>query len=46
MPTAAASTLLPAWQYGTGQGVVVVVAVIDTGITAHPDLDTSLASAG
>ncbi|MDQ7761371.1 S8 family serine peptidase [Xanthomonas sontii] len=36
--------LLPAWQYGTGQGVV--VAVIDTGITAHPDLDTSLASAG
>ncbi|MBO9827021.1 S8 family serine peptidase [Xanthomonas sp. A2111] len=36
--------LLPAWQYGTGQGVV--VAVIDTGITAHPDLDTSLAGAG
>ncbi|MCC4594594.1 S8 family serine peptidase [Xanthomonas campestris pv. phormiicola] len=36
--------LLPAWQYGTGQGVV--VAVIDTGITAHPDLDTSLANAG
>ncbi|MBO9880614.1 S8 family serine peptidase [Xanthomonas sp. D-109] len=36
--------LLPAWQYGTGQGVV--VAVIDTGITAHPDLDTSLADAG
>ncbi len=36
--------LLPAWQYGTGQGVV--VAVIDTGITTHPDLDTSLANAG
>ncbi|MCI2262164.1 S8 family peptidase [Xanthomonas indica] len=36
--------LVPAWQYGTGQGVV--VAVIDTGITAHPDLDTALANAG
>ncbi|MET7143531.1 S8 family serine peptidase [Xanthomonas sp. PPL139] len=36
--------LVPAWQYGTGQGVV--VAVIDTGITAHPDLDTTLADAG
>ncbi|WP_369977497.1 S8 family serine peptidase [Xanthomonas bundabergensis] len=36
--------LLPAWQYGDGNGVV--VAVIDTGITAHPDLDTSLANAG
>ncbi|MCD9031895.1 S8 family peptidase [Luteimonas sp. Y-2-2-4F] len=33
-----------AWQYGRGAGVV--VAVIDTGITAHPDLDTSLAAAG
>lgn len=33
-----------AWQYGRGEGVV--VAVIDTGITAHPDLDTSLADAG
>ncbi|AJC46305.1 S8 family serine peptidase [Xanthomonas sacchari] len=36
--------VLPAWQYGTGQGVV--VAVLDTGITQHPDLDTSLADAG
>jgi len=35
---------IPAWQYGDGEGVV--VAVIDTGITAHPDLDTSLADAG
>ncbi|AKC80654.1 protease [Xanthomonas arboricola] len=35
---------IPAWQYGDGDGVV--VAVIDTGITAHPDLDTSLADAG
>jgi len=35
---------IPAWQHGDGEGVV--VAVIDTGITAHPDLDTSLADAG
>ncbi|MCD9004790.1 S8 family peptidase [Luteimonas sp. XNQY3] len=36
--------ILNAWQYGRGAGVV--VAVLDTGITAHPDLDTSLADAG
>ncbi|MBB4132991.1 S8 family serine peptidase [Xanthomonas sp. 3075] len=36
--------LLPAWQYGDGDGIV--VAVIDTGITQHPDLDLSLADAG
>ena len=36
--------VLNAWQYGRGAGVV--VAVLDTGITAHPDLDTSLADAG
>jgi serine protease len=36
--------LLGAWQYGRGAGVV--VAVLDTGITDHPDLDTSLANAG
>ncbi|MEN5117713.1 S8 family peptidase [Luteimonas sp. TWI662] len=36
--------VLNAWQYGRGAGVV--VAVLDTGITDHPDLDTSLANAG
>ncbi|MFL6586521.1 MAG: S8 family peptidase [Luteimonas sp.] len=36
--------VLNAWQYGRGAGVV--VAVLDTGILAHPDLDTSLADAG
>jgi serine protease len=33
-----------AWQLSRGAGVV--VAVLDTGITAHPDIDLSLASAG
>lgn len=36
--------LLPAWQYSKGEGVV--VAVIDTGTTDHPDLDNMLAGAG
>lgn len=33
-----------AWDVADGNGIV--IAVIDTGITAHPDLDTSLADAG
>ena len=33
-----------AWDVADGSGIV--VAVLDTGITAHPDLDTSLADAG
>lgn len=33
-----------AWNLSDGNGVV--VAVLDTGITQHPDLDTSLADAG
>lgn len=33
-----------AWDLADGNGIV--IAVIDTGITAHPDLDTSLANAG
>ena len=33
-----------AWDLADGNGIV--VAVIDTGITAHPDLDTSLGNAG
>ncbi len=33
-----------AWDLADGHGIV--VAVIDTGITAHPDIDTSLADAG
>jgi len=36
--------VIPAWQYGDGEGIT--VAVIDTGITQHPDLDLSLADAG
>ncbi|WP_255402451.1 S8 family peptidase [Pseudoxanthomonas sp. CF125] len=43
-PNRGGINVIPAWQYGDGDGVV--VAVIDTGITAHPDLDTSLADAG
>src|SRR3546814_1013146 len=33
-----------AWDLADGNGVV--IAVLDTGITAHPDIDTSLADAG
>ncbi|MET0935733.1 MAG: S8 family serine peptidase [Luteibacter sp.] len=33
-----------AWQVGTGSGVT--VAVIDTGLTHHPDIDLSLGDAG
>jgi len=33
-----------AWDVADGAGVV--IAVLDTGITEHPDIDTSLASAG
>lgn len=33
-----------AWNYADGDGVV--VAVLDTGITQHPDIDLSLADAG
>jgi len=38
------SNLAKAWNYADGTGVV--VAVLDTGITQHPDLDLSLADAG
>jgi serine protease len=33
-----------AWDLADGNGIV--IAVLDTGITAHPDIDTSLADAG
>jgi serine protease len=33
-----------AWELADGTGIV--IAVLDTGITAHPDVDTSLADAG
>jgi serine protease len=33
-----------AWDYADGHGIV--IAVVDTGITLHPDIDTSLADAG
>ena len=33
-----------AWDLADGNGIV--IAVLDTGITAHPDVDTSLADAG
>lgn len=36
--------VIPAWELGDGEGIT--VAVIDTGITQHPDLDLSLANAG
>ncbi|HYG07062.1 MAG TPA: S8 family serine peptidase [Stenotrophomonas sp.] len=38
------SNVAKAWNYADGTGVV--VAVLDTGITQHPDLDLSLADAG
>ncbi|HEY0335615.1 MAG TPA: S8 family serine peptidase, partial [Stenotrophomonas sp.] len=38
------SNVAKAWNYADGSGVV--VAVLDTGITQHPDLDLSLADAG
>lgn len=38
------SNVANAWNLADGEGVV--VAVLDTGITQHPDLDTSLADAG
>lgn len=43
-PNLGGINVIPAWKYGDGEGVT--VAVIDTGITQHPDLDLSLADAG
>lgn len=41
---AGGSNVNNAWDLADGNGVV--IAVLDTGITAHPDVDTSLAGAG
>jgi len=44
VPNDGGSNVAGAWTLADGDGMT--VAVIDTGITAHPDLDTSLADAG
>lgn len=44
VPNRGGANVTAAWDVADGSGIV--VAVIDTGITAHPDLDTSLADAG
>jgi len=43
-PNRGGANVADAWDLSTGVGIT--VAVLDTGITAHPDLDTSLADAG
>jgi serine protease len=44
VPNYGGSNVANAWSLADGTGIT--VAVVDTGITAHPDLDTSLADAG
>ncbi|QDE40058.1 protease [Luteibacter pinisoli] len=44
VPNFGGSNVAGAWSLADGSGIT--VAVVDTGITAHPDLDTSLADAG
>lgn len=44
VPNYGGANVANAWPLADGTGIV--VAVVDTGITAHPDLDTSLADAG
>jgi len=43
-PNYGGANLPDAWELSTGEGIV--IAILDTGITAHPDLDTSLADSG
>jgi serine protease len=44
VPNLGGSNVNNAWDLADGAGVV--IAVLDTGITQHPDMDTSLADAG
>jgi serine protease len=44
VPNYGGANVANAWSLADGTGIT--VAVVDTGITAHPDLDTSLADAG
>ncbi|SEV90850.1 S8 family serine peptidase [Luteibacter sp. 329MFSha] len=44
VPNQGGANLPGAWSLADGDGIT--VAVVDTGITQHPDLDTSLADAG
>ncbi|WP_202839821.1 S8 family serine peptidase [Luteimonas saliphila] len=43
-PNRGGANVSAAWDLADGNGVT--IAVLDTGITAHPDIDTSLADAG
>ncbi|MCD9027389.1 S8 family serine peptidase [Luteimonas sp. BDR2-5] len=43
-PNRGGANVPAAWDLSDGEGIT--IAVIDTGITAHPDIDTSLADAG
>ncbi|MEX1829501.1 S8 family serine peptidase [Luteibacter sp. CQ10] len=44
VPNQGGANVAAAWSLADGNGIT--VAVVDTGITLHPDLDTSLADAG
>jgi len=44
VPNRGGTNVNSAWDLADGTGIV--IAVLDTGITAHPDVDTSLADAG
>ncbi|MEF3083758.1 S8 family serine peptidase [Luteimonas sp. SMYT11W] len=43
-PNRGGANVPAAWDLSDGEGIT--IAVLDTGITAHPDIDTSLADAG